>query len=195
LKIKYYNKDYTIENYHYSIHLENQILSISKNIEKIFEKTVDSKKSKITYPQEKLLYIGSVIEVAYKSTDPRYLIVILVSIIELILTRNPDSSRYNVEDSISKQFLIKVSVLLYKYDNSIDLDNLKKDLKDIYNIRSKIAHGDFIILHEELKKISAKSNNDNIVYQEIISKLYKYVAIIIKSYIEDPVYIDYLKEI
>ncbi len=81
-------------------------------------------------------------------------VVLLTSIIEFMLTRNPDFNRFNVEDSINKQFQLKASLLIYQNDKKRNLLKIKEDLKNIYNLRSIIAHGDF----ENLKKLIKKKS-------------------------------------
>jgi hypothetical protein len=78
----------------------------------------------------------------------------LVAIIEFVLTRNPDFSRFNVEDSINKQFQLKTFVLAERVTasgktfGSIDFAAVNSSLKNLYNIRSKIAHGDAVSSEE-----------------------------------------------
>ena len=75
------------------------------------------------------MYIGSLLaNVRSKINDDKQKLVSLVGVIELLLTHNPNFNRFNVEDSISKQFKLKTSILLYKNDDSIDLNKTKKQL-------------------------------------------------------------------
>ncbi len=67
----------------------------------------------------------------------------VIGLIELLLTHNPDKSIYNIEDSITKQFVRKLKYLLYMEDHSIDLIRVEKLLKWAYTIRSNVAHGNF----------------------------------------------------
>lgn len=88
--------------------------------------------------------LENVLEIIYSFSSSMYStynFVGMVSIIELLLTHNPNYNRFNVEDSITQQFTQKTLFLLYLSDNSIDLDFFKILLKTIYGIRSNIAHG------------------------------------------------------
>lgn len=58
-------------------------------------------------------------------------------------TRNPDTNRFNVEESISKQFKLKCGVLIYIQNPKIELSTISKELSNIYKQRSDIAHGDY----------------------------------------------------
>lgn len=97
------------------------------------------------YKDEKFLFICDTIcnfcDLAL--TKPRMYLLGIVGIIEMLLTHNPDTSMYNIEDSISKQYIRKLKFILFKNDPSIDLSALEKELKLSYKIRSDIAHGNF----------------------------------------------------
>ena len=105
-----------------------------------------------------------------------------MSIIEFILTRNPDSNRFNVEDSISRQFKLKASIAIYQFDNREYLDEISTNLKEIYSLRSTVAHGGFI----------DKEQHDKFV--DSIYSLYNYIRAIMSMYIKDSEFIDYLKD-
>lgn len=93
---------------------------------------------------EKFLYICDVISNfgELRSNKKMYLLSV-IGVMELLLTHNPDKSIYNIEDSITKQFVRKMKYILYKENHSIDLVKLEKLLKLAYTIRSNIAHGNF----------------------------------------------------
>lgn len=97
------------------------------------------------FKDKKFLYIrDSIANFANLITSNQKMYLIgIVSIIEMLLTHNPDRSLYNIEDSISKQYVRKLKYLLYKNNESIDLEKLEKELKLSYKIRSDIAHGNF----------------------------------------------------
>jgi len=101
-----------------------------------------------------LLYAGQLMAIAAEARDSRTRLVNLVALLELLLTRNPDASRFNVDDSLSKQFILKLGVLLYSERPSLDLDWTRRALKDLYAVRSVIAHGDFGRLDGLLAKSS-----------------------------------------
>ncbi len=101
-----------------------------------------------------LLYAGQLMAIAAEMRDSRTRLVNLVALLELLLTRNPDSSRFNVEDSLTNQFVLKLGVLLHRESPSLDFNWTRKALKDLYGLRSAIAHGDFARLNGLLAKSS-----------------------------------------
>jgi hypothetical protein len=110
---------------------------------------------------DKLLYIGGILKIAsYDTRDVKIAIVMLTSIIELLLTHNPNTIRFNVEDSISKQFQLKASILIYLNNKREDINHIKKRLKIIYEQRSNIAHGNFGELHRYINKLSKKEDEE-----------------------------------
>ena len=76
--------------------------------------------------KEHILYIGGVIHLLDETEDVRLSILLLVSLIELLLARNPDHSRYNIEDSINKQFQLKAALAIHKNDPSTKPYAIKK---------------------------------------------------------------------
>ena len=151
--------------------------------------------------KDKLLYVGSMLRLCSEEIkDPKMKLVTLVSIIELMLTHAPDSNKFNVEDSISKQFKLKLSILLYQDNNKIDLAELKKRLTDIYSQRSNVAHGNFReydkLIEKEVKNMKDKdewSDLKAIARENFVSNCYDYVKVIIQSYLKDRHFIEYLK--
>jgi Apea-like HEPN len=143
---------------------------------------------------EKLLYIGGILKVAsYDTKDVKIAVVMLTSIIELLLTHSPNASRFNVEDSISKQFQLKASILIYLNNKAEDINHIKKRLKTIYEQRSNIAHGNFGELHKYIGKLSKKEGEEEGV-EDLKSDLYKYIRIILEEYLKDRGLVDFLKE-
>lgn len=143
---------------------------------------------------EKILYIGNLLRVIGKNqVDDKLKFVTLISIIELLLTHSPNFQRFNVEDSISKQFRLKASILLYQHNKSMDLNLIKKRLKVIYEQRSNIAHGNFQQLHKYLKGLSKKENNEEHFF-DLVEEVYSYTRIIIEEYLKDKNFVEFLKE-
>jgi hypothetical protein len=143
--------------------------------------------------KEKLLYIAELLRVAgHDITDDRIVIVVLVSIIELLLTHNPDTNRFNVEDSINKQFRLKAATVIYLNNKLLDLNNLKNRLREIYGLRSSIAHGDF----KEVTKFveGARKKDENFSLDIIVNEIYVYLRAIVFEYLRDYKFIDFLKE-
>ena len=144
--------------------------------------------------KDKLFYVANLLTVASEySMDSRASLLILVSIIEMLLTHSPDYRRFNVEDSISKQFQLKIAILLHEQDKSQNLSKMKKKIKNLYNIRSKIAHGDFKELDRILKKKTEYEHPD-IYFADLNQELYFIIKVIIQKYIDDKEFIEFLKE-
>jgi hypothetical protein len=143
---------------------------------------------------EKLLYIGGLLKIAsYDARDVKIALIMLTSIIELLLTHNPNTNRFNVEDSISKQFQLKASVLIYLNDKSEDINFIKKRLKTIYDQRSNVAHGNFSDVHKFISKLSTKEGEEE-YFEDLKSDLYRYDRAIIEEYLRDRAFVDFLKE-
>jgi hypothetical protein len=139
--------------------------------------------NKKQFPKEKLLFIGDLLRVIENEThDVKVKILLLVSIIEFLVARNPDTNRFNIEDSISRQFVLKASILIYNENKERNLDDLKKNLKIIYDQRSKVAHGNHISTEDQQKMLDS------------FYSLYDYIRAIIIEYFKDPNFVDYLKE-
>lgn len=147
----------------------------------------------IKLDKDKIRFIGRLLKIAtFDTTDEKIKILILVSIIELLLTHNPNYSRFNVEDSISKQFILKTALVLYQGDKSLNLKEIKEKLKDIYDIRSKIAHGDLGDADKLINKYRIKFKQK--FSDEIKIELIKYIRAILLRYVSDKEFIDFLKE-
>jgi hypothetical protein len=141
---------------------------------------------------DKLLYIGNLLGIANRTHDEKIKLLTLTSIIELLVTRNPDTSRFNVEDSINKQFQLKAGVLIYLNNKENDIDFLKKRLKTIYQQRSNVAHGNFGELEDYKRKLSKKEDEEE-YFQDLAVDLYSYVRAIIEEYIKDPKFVEFIK--
>ena len=188
------NKDKIDENqwlFDFSL-VKAQAIEVAKSIDEILDE-----KSK-----EKLLYVGSMLRLCgVEIRDPKMKLVTLVSIIELMLTHAPDFKRFNVEDSISKQFKLKLGVLLYQEDCGINFLELNKRLGEIYSQRSNVAHGNFAeyekIIKKEVDKIKEKDDWDDwkgIARENFVSDCYTYIKVIMKAYLKDRNFVDFLKD-
>lgn len=134
-------------------------------------------------PSEKLLHIGNHLKMANRHlNDPEIMLVLLVGTIEFLLTRNPDTTKFNVEDSISKQFNLKCTTLVHSVDKGYSMDDLSKMLKKIYSKRSDIAHGNYIDDYGTKEVL------------DMVIMLFQYLNRIIKGYIEDRELVDFLKD-
>lgn len=170
-------------------HIKEEIISAANKLDEVLD---DSNK-------EKIFYIANLLKViSHEIKDERYRLVTLVSIIELLLTHSPDYNRFNIEDSISKQFRLKTSILVYQNNKSRDLEWIKERLKDIYNQRSNIAHGNFKSLKDYSNKELKKSNEEDLPEEIIIERLsrdvYIFIRAIIEEYIKDRKLVEFLKE-
>ena len=81
--------------------------------------------------------------------------------------------------------------MLYQGNKNYDLDEIKKSLKMIYEIRSCIAHGNLTDLNVIIKKEKDKGNKYYL--ESIVSTLYSYLRIIVIEYLNDPKFIEHLK--
>lgn len=143
--------------------------------------------------EEKLLYIGSILKTASEtSLDIRTRIVLLTSVMELLLTHNPDFNRFNVEDSINKQFQLKASILIYLNDKSRNLNQIQKRLKTIYAQRSNIAHGNFQALNKYIQSLSKKEGSEEFI-SDLVVDLYQYVRAVLEEYLKDKGFVEFLK--
>jgi Apea-like HEPN len=143
---------------------------------------------------EKLLYIGGILKIVSNDVrDVKVSLVMLTSIIELLLTHNPDANRFNVEDSISKQYQLKASILIYLNDKKQDIYQIKKRLKAIYEQRSNVAHGNFGAIHKYVSKLSKKEGEEE-YFEDLKVDLYRYIRAILEEYFKDRAFVDFLKE-
>lgn len=157
--------------------------------------------------EEVIKYIADNISNYISMEDKKMRIMSLVSILELLITHKPDSNRYNIEDSIRKQFSNKMLVLLYLNDKNINYIEIEKYLLMIYDLRSAIAHGSFEQIEIIEKKIDKWLLNNSIDYKEyyeefdmdivlehIDESLRNYVRIAIKMFLKDKSLIEILKK-
>ena len=160
--------------------------------DKIIEKTNLIERNLDKESTEILLYVAGLLKTSDQEIkDEKYRLVTYVGILELLLTHNPNFNRFNVEDSISKQFKIKVATLVYLYsDKQIPIQDIQAKLKDIYNQRSNIAHGNFKELGKYLKKLS---KNDE-YFDTLISDTIFYIKAVLESYLEDRDFVNFLKD-
>jgi hypothetical protein len=143
---------------------------------------------------EKILYIASILKiVSHDVSDIKTKILMLTSIIELLLTHNPDFSRFNVEDSINKQFQLKASILIYLNNKSVDIKHVRNRLKTIYQQRSNIAHGNFLALEKYIQGLSKKEGMEEYL-DNLVVDLYKYIRAILEEFLRDPEFVIFLKE-
>lgn len=110
-------------------------------------------------------------------------------------------------------FINKTLLVLYLNNNEIDINNLKKELSHIYDIRSDISHGNFDNLSKSIDKIRNLYTNmqllDNLdddnypdnkipelfILDTIIRNLKNYLKILLNNYIGDENIFTIIKDI
>lgn len=143
---------------------------------------------------ETLLYIGGILRITgHETRDDRVRVLLLTSILELLLTHNPNFQRFNVEDSISKQFQLKIALILHHKDDSVNLEETKDKLKSIYALRSGIAHGDFEDVEHRLRRYPVVGEHPPGL-GDVVTDLYWYVRLALERYLDDPAYVEFLKQ-
>ena len=134
-------------------------------------------------PKQKVIHIGGLLKTSYEHLqDPELMLLLQVSIIEYLLTRNPDTSKFNVEDSISKQFKLKCAVLIHYQDKNYDLVKLNDELSKIYDQRSDLAHGNY------------KEQVDKKDIVQSVFLLFKFNKHLLNVFIDDRHFLDHLKD-
>lgn len=129
----------------------------------------------------------------------------MVSIIEFLLTHKPDYNRFNVEDSITKQFVGKLNLVLYDHLENHDSDNIEKELKYAYALRSDIAHGDFFDKDKQIMKLAKlygtktpeSSTFSDLAYEVMIKlndNLESYIKILLNQYLLDENRLELIKK-
>jgi len=175
-----------------SIHKEFDYFTIADNIQEIvrFGKGIDQLSQE---QNEKLLFVGETIgNVNDNWQNSKMQFLMLVSIIEFLLIRGPDTSRFNIEDSIRKQFQLKAGVVINKR-NGEKLDLLSQRLKTIYDIRSIIAHGNFARFTKLMNDYRKKDKDFD--FFEFIEECFDYIKAIVESYIFETDFVESLKKL
>ena len=186
------------ENNYYKFCVFNKAYNKFLRLEKLIQKNGK---------EDLIRYISDIISNYISIEDNKMRIMSLVSILELLVTHKPDSNRYNIEDSIRKQFCNKLLLVLYLNDKNIDYKQIEKYLLMIYDLRSSIAHGNFEQLEEIIKKIDKwflDNSNEYVEYYEdfdrertidyIEESLKKYVIITVNTFLEDNKLTEILKK-
>ena len=155
--------------------------------------------------REMLEYIMESLQTLRKNFDLKMKFVSIVSIIELLLTHCPDSARYNVEDSINKQFKNKVALIVYLHNKESDFELVAKECSYIYSLRSDVAHGNFSKFPKDLQKYYAfcKENqyttisvfDKTSVLNLLIKRTLNYMVTIFNMYLYDYRLLDIVKSV
>ena len=162
--------------------------------------------TKDRYNSYKFRHLCKIIDKMSDTQDDSLILLSLVSIIEMLITHNPENSRFNVEESISRQFINKTTFLLYENDNFIDVKKVREELKLAYRVRSDITHGNFEDMTKTLKKLhkfyGLNENGEGIEYSSIDSSINylnynmsKYVKVVLYSYLTSETKLEILKEV
>jgi hypothetical protein len=141
-----------------------------------------------------LMYIGNILRVVEHDVhDIRVRFVLLISLLELLVTHNPDTSRYNVEDSINRQFKLKTGMLIRLQYPETNLNELENRLKQLYSLRSAIAHGDFKAIANYKKGLCKKKGKEE-YFDSIVSDAYFYLRAVLEQFLRDPDFVQFIKK-
>lgn len=135
---------------------------------------------------EMTIYISNFLELIKKGIkDKRIALVFLVSIIEILITHIPK----NNYDTVSKQFQMKAAELICKNDKNKSIDQVKSRLREIYSMRSNVAHGN-------LRAFDAYINTDDKdkFMDLLLEEIYDYTRIVITEYLKNPKEVNLLKQ-
>jgi hypothetical protein len=119
----------------------------------------------------------------------------MISLIEFLLTHKPDYNRFNVEDSITKQFVGKLNLVLYEYYDKFS-ESIEKELRYAYSVRSDIAHGDFLDKEKQLNKLArlygtktSESATVEDLHDEVMvtlnGNIESYIRVLLELYLKD----------
>ncbi|MEA2113087.1 MAG: hypothetical protein U9P63_00280 [Patescibacteria group bacterium] len=76
---------------------------------------------------------------------------------------------------------------------SVDLSKTSERLKLFYDVRSAIAHGDFLTIKSMVKKEKTKDKDFSIF--NLVEEAFSYVSVIVQTYIQEPDFVDSLKKL
>lgn len=176
--------------------------NVEENIIKVSEKIGDRYKDrKFLFICKKIHYLFTIYNL---NADMAFLEI--MALLEMLLTHNPDTSRFNVEDSITKQFKGKLLMILYEKNKNIQIDNVEKELKLAYGVRSSIAHGNYTELEKNLSQLfnfyEMKKDGKLFLYESNQDALYKlihnsmsWLKEVVELYINDEQRLELIKKI
>ncbi len=158
------------------------------------------------YNTYKFKHLCRIIDNIDYNNDNNLNLLSLISIIEMLITHNPANSKFNVEESITRQFIHKTVFLLYENDHKIDVKKTTEELKLAYKLRSEITHGDFESIKKTLQKLydfyGLSKDGKGIDYDSLDSSvdslnhnMCEYVRIILKIYLKDEIKLDIIKNV
>lgn len=175
-----------------TIHKELDFFTIADELPKIIK--TSAKIDKLSPEQrDKLLFVGETLKnIKDYGRDTKMQFLMLVSIIEFLLTHSPNTSRFNVEDSIRKQFQLKAGIVISKRGGR-KLESISQKLKHFYDIRSMIAHGNFAEFKRLMQKF--KKEDKNFAFFDYIEEIFDYVGIIVESFLSETDFVESLKKL
>jgi len=175
----------SFDNWRFFPYVKDKLIQYSQLINKLHiskEHAEKDKKQRKISPFDKILFVGSLLQSANLQTqDIKIRLLLLVSLVEYMLTHNPDFNRFNIEESISKQFKLKTAIIVFQFDKTVDLNVIKSNLSNIYSQRSDIAHGN----------MSKWKSED---YLQSVTILYQYIYAIISVYLDNNQIVDFMQE-
>lgn len=176
-------EDWKYGDWRYFPSIKEKLIQITSKLENLFEKGYENK----------LIYIARVLYISNEIFDERIRLLNFVGLIELLVTHNPDFNRYNVEDSISKQFVLKTCVLIHLVHPKENLEELKKRLKVIYSQRSNIAHSNFLDLEKYEKSLCKKEGNEE-YFDTLLTDSLWYLKSILIYCLDNFEFVDFIKK-
>lgn len=176
-------EDWQYGDWRYFPSVKEKINKTTSKLDVLFEKGFE----------DRLIYISRVLYISNEIFDERIRLLNIVGLIEMLVTHNPDFNRYNVEDSISKQFILKTCVLIHLIAPEEDLAKLKKRLKIIYTQRSNIAHGNFKELEKYEKGLCKKEGKEE-YFDSLLTDSLWYLKSILTYCLDDFEFVDFMKK-
>jgi hypothetical protein len=143
---------------------------------------------------ELLMYIGNILRVVqHDARDIRVRFILLISLLELLLTHNPETTRYNVEDSIGRQFRLKTGIMLHLQHHNLNIFAAEQRLKQLYNLRSAIAHGDFKEIDKYKKSLNKKAGAKE-YFDQVVVDAYFYLRAVVEQFLKDADFVKFIKK-
>lgn len=157
-----------------------------------------------------MLYIADNLAHLSGIENDRITFVMIVSLLESLVAHKPDN-KFNVDESIRKQFSDKISLLFYLETKNDSTKGINKELKLIYDLRSSIAHGSYNQINETLTTLNKHYMNSDPVYNEAANRFKKtysnvdqymfhslnrakyFLRIVLRRYLEDQKLLEIIK--
>ena len=111
-----------------------------------------------------LKYAAESIKTSFEA-NTKFRVLTMVGLIEAFIIKKPDPNRYHIEDSIKKQFVLKLGLILMHKDATLDLSSTREKLRELYDQRSNIAHGNFLDFKKTALKSTLGEDTDDYEYK------------------------------